>query len=440
MNLKKHALFLGLLPLASQSWSAAYKIPEQSLNSTALSAAYIANANGADASYYNPAAMVFNEDRSQLEADLTYIHLTEIDFDGTVTTPLGPLNPFGGGVISESSEKEDFLVPAFHYVSPAVNNARFGLSVTVPAGLTKRWKGFAQYAAEEFTLKTVEINPTVGYKVNDRFSVGGGVRAVYSDGDVKSTFYYPTAAGTLINKRDLEGDSWDFGYNLALHFKPNEQTKLSATYRSKIELTVEGDAVLTSGAIPQSPAPPLFNPYDGDASVEVPIPAALNIAAAFDVTPSTTLELVYERTYWSAYDELDFDYDVAFASIILPGPTPHPFASFDAPQDRDYEDTNTYRIGLTHQYNDQWKLMAGFAYDETPVPEDTLGFELPDSDAKIYSVGVEYKMDDKLSFGGAFLYDDKDSRSVDRPPNDSIDGKFEGAKAYLLTLGLKYNF
>ena len=30
-----------------------YRIPEQSLNSTALSAAYVASANGADASYMN---------------------------------------------------------------------------------------------------------------------------------------------------------------------------------------------------------------------------------------------------------------------------------------------------------------------------------------------------------------------------------------------------
>ncbi len=35
-----------------------YKIPESSVNAVALSNAYVANASGADASYYNPAKMV----------------------------------------------------------------------------------------------------------------------------------------------------------------------------------------------------------------------------------------------------------------------------------------------------------------------------------------------------------------------------------------------
>ncbi|MES9958202.1 MAG: hypothetical protein ABW120_00385 [Sedimenticola sp.] len=40
-----------------QAHAGGYKIPEQSVNSTALSAAYVANAQGPDSSYYNPAAI-----------------------------------------------------------------------------------------------------------------------------------------------------------------------------------------------------------------------------------------------------------------------------------------------------------------------------------------------------------------------------------------------
>ena len=43
----------------------------------------------------------------------------------------------------------------------------------------------------------------------------------------------------------IEGDSIDFGYNLALTYKPIKDLTLSATYRSKIDLTVEGKASLT---------------------------------------------------------------------------------------------------------------------------------------------------------------------------------------------------
>jgi len=83
--------------------------------------------------------------------------------------------------------------------------------------------------------------------------------------------------------------------------------------------------------------------------------------------------------------------------------------------------------------------MAGLAYDESPVPSDTLGFELPDSDAWVYSFGADYKVDEKMSVGAALLYSDKDSRSVSNSPQ-GITGEFTGSGAYLLTFGFKYAF
>ncbi len=92
----------------------------------------------------------------------------------------------------------------------------------------------------------------------------------------------------------------------------------------------------------------------------------------------TTVEFVFERTYWSSYKNLDFNYDYALTGSL---------ATFDTPIAKNWKDVNAYRIGVSHQYSDALKLMAGFAIDKTPVPNNTLGFELPDSDAKLYSVG-----------------------------------------------------
>ena len=58
-----------------------YSLPESSLNSVALSAAYVAAAEGADAAYYNPANLVNNEDKLQAEMALTYIGLSDINYD-----------------------------------------------------------------------------------------------------------------------------------------------------------------------------------------------------------------------------------------------------------------------------------------------------------------------------------------------------------------------
>ena len=52
-----------------------YKIPEQSLNATALAAAYVAHTTGADTAYYNPANMAFMADKQYVEGAITLAYL-----------------------------------------------------------------------------------------------------------------------------------------------------------------------------------------------------------------------------------------------------------------------------------------------------------------------------------------------------------------------------
>jgi long-chain fatty acid transport protein len=411
--MKKLALVSAIsLAASGQAMAAAYKLPESSINGTALSAAYVANAQGADASYYNPAAMAFNEGGAKLETALTVIHLTGIEFTDAV-----------GAVGNDETKSETIGVPTFHYTSRAMGNMRFGLSVVSPGGLTKRWRAGAEAFAEEFTLKTLEFNPTIGVKVNDQFAIGAGLRAIYSEGVVKSS--NSAFAGVPLG-RDLEGDSWDFGYNLALHYKPTSKLQLSATYRSKIDLTEEGEATLNSAiGIPSQTS---------GASVTIPIPAAVSIAAAYDFTDKTTIELVLERTYWSSYEELDFNYTDA---LIHPAYS----SAFDASSPKNWKDSNTVRIGVTHRPNDKWTVMGGFAYDKTPVPEHYAGFELPDSDAFILSFGAKYKYSNDLTFGAAFLFDKKQVLDLTTNHNPVLtNATFRDASAYLVTVGMEYSF
>ena len=387
-----------------------YKIPEQSLNSMALAAAYVAHTTGADTAYFNPANLSFmDESTSYVEGGITLAHLPS-----NVYTLMDPY--------SGESKEENLPIPFFHYVGKPIGDFRWGVSMVAPGGLTKRWDTpFQKLSAEEFTLKIVELNPSISYKVADNFSIGGGVRFIYSEGVVKSDGKdFSDAVGQpLYNiKRDMEGDTFEFGYNLAMTYKPTSDINLAVTYRSKIDLDEEGSAKLYNQGV-------LF--YDGDASVSVPLPAALNIAVSKTWNETFTLEFNYERTYWSAYKTLDFEYENA---LLI----------FDDPIARNWKDTNTFRVGATMNM-DKITMMMGFAIDEGPVPEETLGFELPDGDAKIFSMGFRYQQTENLSWGAAFLYDSKESRSITPGVNPGIpQGSFHEGGAYLTTVGLSYEY
>jgi len=396
-----------------------YKIPEQSLNSMALGAAYVAHTTGADTNYYNPANMSFmDESKSYVEGGLTLAHL--------------PSNVYSLGPASGESEVEDLPIPFFHYVAPAIGDFRWGVSMVAPGGLTKRWETpFQKATAEEFTLKVVELNPSMSYKIADNFSIGGGLRLIYSEGIVKSNSADANAINPLVPSvaRDMEGDTIEFGYNLALAYKPTSDINLAVTYRSNIDLGEEGTAILSASGFPV---------YNGDASVEVPLPAALNIAISKTWNDKFTLEFNYERTYWSEYKTLDFEYGGANIDPLTP--------VFDDPIARNWKDTNTFRLGATIQMDNKITAMMGFAIDETPVPEETIGFELPDSDAKIFSMGFRYQQSENLSWGAAFLYDSKESLSLTpgahEDPTSVLNngGTFTGGGAYLTTIGVAYEY
>jgi long-chain fatty acid transport protein len=392
-------------------FAGAYKLPEQSLNSMALGAAYVAHTTQADTAYFNPANMAFMGDKQYLDGAVTLIHLPS----NTYTL----IPPYSG-----ESQVENIVAPTMHYVSAPMGDFRWGVSLTVPGGLTKRWDTpYQKLYAEEFTLKNIELNPVFSYKVNEQFAIGGGIKVVYSEGVVKSDGRggtpYPIA-------RDMEGDTIEFGYNLALTYRPTPDISMAVTYRSNIDLKEEGQANLYFGGIG----------YQYDADVTVPLPAALNIAISKTWNNTFTLEFDYERTYWSTYKSLDFNYGQTITNPALA-------AAFDTPIDKNWKDTDTYRIGATMIF-DKLTLMMGFSIDETPVPDKTIGFELPDSDAKVVTMGFRYQQTEEISWGLAFLIDSKDPRTIPAgvAENDVINhgGSFDDGGAYLLTAGMSYEF
>ena len=382
--------------------AAGYKIPESSVNAVSLSNAYVANAHGADASYYNPANMAFSDAKSSdMEVDLTFIGLSKVDYKGT-TYATG----YGNIPTDTSSKAEGFIVPTLFYASPAVDKFRFGLAVVSPAGLSKKWADTpASLYAKEFTLQTIEVNPTISYKINDQVAVAFGLRGIHSYGVVKNAKY------------EMDGSGLDWGYNLAFTYKPMKDTNVALTYRSNIDLHVKGNASKVMNG--------LGTYTTSDVKVSLPVPAAMNLAISHTYNNATTVEFVFERNMWSSYKNLDFNFDDTAAEAVSGGVI-----------SKNWKDSNAYRLGLTHKYN-KITAMAGIAYDETPVPNETINYENPDSNGKIVSLGGRYEISPNMSVGLAGLVSFKDNRSVN---NSILNGTFSNSRAYLLSTGLEYKF
>ena len=405
--MKKKLSVLALVSVfaAGSAFASGWRIPEQSVDSTAKAGANIASSTRGDTAYFNPANMSWMDQVWTAEVDATYLYLSPIEYKDGRT-------PFFDG----DSESEHFFIPTGFLVSPSYSGFRFGLALVAPGGLSKQWEDrYPKAFAEEFSLTILEANPTISYGIGDKFSIAGGVRWVYGDATVKSN-----AAG--LGKplaRSMTGDTVEWGWNAAVAFKPVDQLNISATYRSNVDLDFDDKADLNL----------MGNFMTLDAAVSVPLPAVFALSAAYDVMPNLNVELTWDRTFWSEYEVLDFDFSPA-----IPG------NPYEVPVPRNWDDTNAFRIGLTYGLNDAITLMGGFGYDENPAPSENVGFELPDSDAWLYSLGMQYKVNDKLEVGIAALYDYKEERSVKVNPGGVVYGEFTNASALLLTAGLNYKW
>ena len=408
--MKRLSLVLFGLPLLS--FAIAYKIPEQSLRSTATAASYMSNANAPDVVFFNPANMSFLSRGWHFEGGLRLVYVPKIKFNGRVRVPGTTVY----APVKDKSDTDTFLVPYFYMITPERNNFRFGVAFTTPAGVAKEWNApLTKAYAEKFLLKVYEISLAGSYKFSQKFSIGGGVRVLYADGEVKLS--YPNAY-----RLKLSGSSEpEFGYYLSATFKPTESFVLSALYRSKVDLDIEGDA---NGYL-VIPGRGVYNFFTtGD--VSIPLPAELRFSASYKFQKAT-LEFTFERNFWSEYDELDFNYN-----------DPVIESQFGKPKKKDWKDSNSYRFGFYYEFTDNWKGMLGIAYLVSPIPSKTLGFELPEPKYMwVYSLGTTYKIKPGWEIGASYLYLSRGDRRVN---NGDIKGKFSDISAHLITISAGFSF
>lgn len=389
-----------------------YKIPETSLNALALSAANIAHNKSADTAYYNPANMIFMNDQNYAEFDLMYIGLEATKFEGSVE----------GVTANMSANSEDFIIPSLHFVSSKLGNARVGLSVVVPAGLTKRWSDApARYKAQEFSLEVVEFNPSLALSLSENLGIAFGFRIVHSEGVVK-------ASREGVYSQNLQGDSLDYGYNIALAYKPVSQANISLTYRSEVSLSEYGSAKLFYDEDSVLGAKPALLDGEYDAGVNIPLPAVFSLAASYDFQSDTTVEFVYERNFWSSYKNLNFSFEDPYAEAVFGTPTP-----------KRWKDSSAFRLGLSQELEDM-TLMAGVVYDETPVPSETLSFELPDADSIAFSFGGRFVVDKEMQVGLALLYSLREKELDAGASDNGIVGTFSNAGILMISAGVSYKF
>ena len=461
---KKTALSAAIIAAAltpALTMASGYKLNEQSAAGMGTAhAGRAAMAQDASVVFYNPAAMT-ELDRAQLTAGFTYINGVG-DFDGNATNAGGStitgaddadVYSDGGNYLGES------LIPFFYYARPINEKLSIGLGVFAPFGTKTNYSddfvggGFA----DETSLMSLELAPTIAYKINEQLSIGGGIDIVYMEG-LLSKFvdtvpysaaaeagYNATYAGNIAagateaqaiaaaeaavggltasspvldsanagfeNHYEVKGDDWGVGWNVGALYQLSETTTLGFTYRSEIEFTLEGDSKFDGADV--------FYVYSAANDLKVPVGALIGstqtaVGPQASKVPLTT----------PASATLALTHQFSDALLLQAGATWTGWSSFQSFDVIATEDTTGLADGVIHisDVSELNGLSDGYIghIDERWV------------DVWAVAVGGTYQLNDKLALRAGYAYDQSPVRDEYRT------ARVPSSDRQWLTLGAGY--
>jgi long-chain fatty acid transport protein len=420
---------LGLVA-AMPARGAGFAIFEQGSKAMGMAGAFTAQADDPSAMFHNAAGLAFQDARA-FRLGFTYITFSEAKFQGS--------DPFPGADATGEQKTLQQFPPHAYWVQPIGDRVRFGLGLNSPFGLSTEWKNVDSWAGRYLSalasLRAIDVNPTLAWKVNDSFGVGLGIVGRFSDVELERRIGRNnpfTQTVSDIAEVHLESDlDSAYGFNFGLLHKWNNSFSWGLSYRSKIKVDYEGDARLRQilTGIPAFDAAvarglPFNTNLPIETSIEFPDQASLGLL--FAVNQNLSIETDINWTGWSSFDQ-----------IVINGTSPTSSAVFNPTTStirEDWEDVYNYRLGVRWRMASGSELRLGYVYDETPQPDESVSPLLPDANRSGITLGYGTQLG-RLPLDLALMYLPFDERTTD-VNHDNFNGTYN-TTAWLLgvTLG-----
>ena len=374
-----------------------FMVQDQSASTLVNGHAGMAAALDASVAYSNPAAAT-QFDEAQWSVNLGGISLAADFADRGSQSAVG--TPASGPARASADGAAPLL--SLFYVRPLSERMHLAFSMHTPFGLStsydEDWVGRYQVTTAE--LKTLALNPSLAFELDDRWSAAIGVSAVYAEATLESAIDFGSlcfavvgvdgcaAAQILPQTRDgqveIVADDWGFGANAALFGRVGERTRVGLAWRGRIALNHTGEARFRN---PQLPGPfaaltQTVATQDGPVRAPLDLPASLTFGLDHGLTEATHLVADLSWTDWSALQDIRIDYANGAAATVV---------------DFSWEDTLKLGFGLNHRLNEQWLLRTGLEFEESAVSDARRNPVVPDSRRVFAAIGARRTLSDRSS-------------------------------------------
>ena len=348
--------------------------------------------------FWNPAGMTHLEGGQAAGSGFVITPHGEFINNGSRNCPTPALcAPPGLGPIGGNDGRDGAVaafVGAFYYSQQLTDELWLGVGMSSPFGLVTDydpdWVG--RYHGIHSELLTINLNPSLAYKVTDWLSIGIGANIQYAYASFTSAVDTgaPGAPGAADSFLHVDGASFGFGGNAGILIEPVEGTRVGVHYRSELEQDLSGASVLSV-----NPLIPVIGggTFTGTATASVTMPDTVAISLFHQLTDDVTLLGDATWTQWS---------DVPALVINIAG---LPAGNGPAVTMLNWEDTWRFSAGVIWDATDDLSLRLGYAFDQSPVPSATFRTpRVPDNDRHWATVGGTYAVDDGIDLTLAYAH------------------------------------
>lgn len=386
-------------------------------NASGLGNAYAggaASAEDASTIFFNPAGMSRLSGKQVVVA--AHVITPSAKFSNTASTTPDPIYGFVAAPVGGDAGSTA-VVPSAYFMWTINPELSAGVGLGAPFGLKTEydanWMG--RFHAIKSEIKTINVNPSLAYKVNDSVSIGAGVNWQRMEATLTKAVNYAAfgaPAGTE-GSNNLEGSDSAWGYNLGALFNVNPNTTVGVAYRSAMNYKISGtasyygrtaglDALIAGGNL-------VLNQQIGDSSftADIELPATFSLALKYQPNAQWDILADATQTEWSSIQSLDLYRSSGIASGLSLESVPFK-----------WRDTWRVGVGANHHYNEKWTARAGVAYDQTPTSDTYRTARVPDSDRTWLSLGGKYRMDKgaAIDFSYAHLFMKDAALNMNGPP------------------------
>ena len=288
----------------------------------------------------------------------------------------------------------------------SVGIAMSGLS---GAGLDYKDEWVGRYQATDVNLVILGLDPTVSYRVTDKFAVGVSAVLYYASLELKVRIPAALPPGQPDHedgKAKLDGDDWDAGFKLGATYEFSPYTRVGMLYQSELDINFDGNLKIQSGD------------KEAESNTNQKMAQYVRVGLHHDLNDRLGLDFTLGWDDWSALDSI-------FVSVDTGGPVE------EAGLEKGWKDTYHYAAGFSYKLNEDWDLTAGIAYDTNPVDSRDRTADLAVDRQVRYNAGARYELSETLTMGGYVNYADLGSAKID---SDLFSGKYSSNEVYAFSV------